>query len=41
MTTEQCQCDAIIGTINNVEVANMGRQDRLKGEWYIALANGN
>jgi len=32
MTTEQCQHDAIIGTINDVEVANTRRQDRLKGE---------
>jgi len=32
MTTEQCQYDAIIVTIDDVEVANMGRQDRLKGE---------
>ena len=32
MTKEQCQYDAIIGTINSVEGANRGRQDRLKGE---------
>jgi len=39
--TEQCQYDAIIETITNVEVASMERQDRLEGERYIALANGN
>ena len=31
---EQCQNDAIIGTINNVERASMGRQDRFKGEYF-------
>ena len=40
MTTEQCQYDTIIGTINNIEVANMGRQDRRRmiyctGKWKL------